>query len=90
MIPQLSDAGLSILVFAAYHSLVSGEQVRKVVLDDGRGHHADGSGVDEMIAAGLMAGEGDRGRLTDKGEQALASVLKLLRDNRQFRAPDVG
>lgn len=41
-----------------------------------------------MIVAGLMEGDDDRGRLTDKGKQALASVLKLLRDNREFRAPD--
>jgi hypothetical protein len=39
--PETTDKGLSVLVFAAYHTLVSSEVVRKVVLDDGKGHQAD-------------------------------------------------
>jgi hypothetical protein len=79
MIAQLTDKGLSVLVFAAYHTLTSGEVVRKVVLDDGKGHQADADGVQEMIDAGLLEEQGERGRLTDKGEQALAELLELIR-----------
>jgi hypothetical protein len=77
--PDMTDKGLSVLVFAAYHTLVSGEAVRKVVLDDGKGHQADKQGVEEMVAAGLMEAEGERGRLTDAGEKALSSLLDTIR-----------
>ena len=75
----LSDKALSILVFAAYHSLTSGEKVRDVVLDDGKGHHADTDGVEEIRNAGLLEVEGDRGRLTEKGEERLARLLETIR-----------
>lgn len=75
----LSDKGLSILVFAAYHTLVSGEQVREVVLDDGKGHRADPEGLAELEAAGLLRPSGARGALTPAGEQALRSLLETVR-----------
>lgn len=80
MIPSLSDKALSVLVFAAYHTLVSGETVRKVVLDDGKGHQADRAGVDELVSAGLLEAEGERGRLTSAGEEALLSLLDTIRN----------
>jgi len=76
---HLSDAALSILAFAAYHSLVSGETVTRVVLDDGKGHHADAGGVEEMTKAGLLEASGERGTLTDAGSARLASVIEAIR-----------
>jgi hypothetical protein len=77
--PGMTDKGLSVLVFAAYHTLVSGEVVRKVVLNDGKGHQADKQGVEEMVAAGFLEAEGERGRLTDAGEEALSALLTTIR-----------
>ncbi|RIY02156.1 hypothetical protein D3218_07640 [Aureimonas flava] len=76
---NLSDGALSILVFAAYHSLVSGETVTRVVLDDGKGHKADAEGVREMEEAGLLDPEGGRGLLTDAGRERLDRVIDTLR-----------
>lgn len=78
---NLSDKALSILAFAAYHSLVSGEEVKEVVLDDGQGHHADSEGVKEMEAAGFLTPDGPRGALTDKGSEALGRVMNAIRGN---------
>ncbi|WP_182085411.1 hypothetical protein [Aureimonas sp. ME7] len=75
----LSDHGLSILVFAAYHSLVSGKTVTRVVLDDGKGHKADGEGVEELEAAGLLDPEGERGALTEAGRAKLSALIDTLR-----------
>ena len=80
----LSDGALSIFVFAAYHSLVSGEQVRQVVLDDGNGHRADPQGIEELTGAGLLAVEGDRASFTDTGEKALEKFLSTLRTNAPY------
>lgn len=77
---KLSDKALSIIAFAAYHALASGEKVRDVVIDDGKGHKADADGVEEMTAAGLIEVAGDRGRLTEAGERRLAAVLDSMRD----------
>ncbi len=76
---NLSDGALSILVFAAYHSLVSGETVTRVVLDDGKGHKADAEGVKEMEEAGLLDPEGERGALTEAGRERLDRVIETLR-----------
>ncbi|WP_279480014.1 hypothetical protein [Aureimonas sp. SK2] len=75
----LSDGALSILVFAAYHSLVSGETVTRVVLDDGKGHKADAEGVREMEEAGLLDPDGERGVLTEAGRDRLNRVIETLR-----------
>lgn len=77
---DLSDKARSILAFAAYHSLTSGEAVREVVLDDGKGHKADHEGVAELSAAGLLEEDGARGRLTQAGQAALEKVLSAIRD----------
>ncbi len=75
----LSDHALSILTFAAYHSLVSGEVVTRVVLDDGKGHKADSAGVEEMEKAGLLEAEGERGTLTEAGSQRLGQLIDAIR-----------
>ena len=50
-----------------------------MVLDDGKGHKADGEGVSEMERAGLLEPDGQRGRLTESGEKALAGVIEAIR-----------
>lgn len=77
----LSDKARSILAFAAYHQLASGEKVRDVVLEDGAGHKADPRGVEEMKEAGLLEVEEGRGRLTDEGEASLERLLKAIRES---------
>ncbi|KTQ95477.1 hypothetical protein NS365_22445 [Aureimonas ureilytica] len=81
MSQKLSDHALSILTFAAYHSLVSGEAVTRVVLDDGKGHKADSAGVEELEKAGLLNETGDRGTLTDSGTQRLAGLIEAIRQS---------
>ena len=76
---KLSDKALSILAFAAYHSLASGETVGEVVIDDGNGHLADPEGLAELKGAGLMEANGARGRLTKTGSKALAAAMDALR-----------
>ena len=78
---NLNDGALSIFVFAAYHSLVGGEEVGSVVLHDGDGHSADSEGVRELQSAGLITIDGskDRASFTEDGKQRLAEMLKSLR-----------
>ncbi len=76
---KFGDKALSILTFAAYHSLTSGNPVREVVLEDGSGHRADPEGVSELEQAGFLEPQGQRGRLTDAGEAALARLLEHIR-----------
>jgi hypothetical protein len=75
----LTDKARSILTFAAYHQLASGEIVRDVVLEDGAGHRADPDGVEEMVQAGFLTVENGRGRLTDEGEAMLEKTVEALR-----------
>ena len=75
----VSDKALSILAFAAYHALASGETVGEIVIDDGHGHVADPQGLAEMQEKGLLEADGRRARLTEEGSTALASVLDTLR-----------
>ncbi|KQT84051.1 hypothetical protein [Aurantimonas sp. Leaf443] len=75
----MSDKARSILVFAAYHQLSSGERVRDVVLADGAGHKADSGGVAELEEAGLLTVDGDRGRLSEAGEAMVEAILEAVR-----------
>lgn len=76
---HLSDKAISILVFAAYHSLSSGEMVGEIVLDDGQGHKADAEGLAELEAEGLIEVHGARGRLTEAGSEELQIVIDAIR-----------
>jgi hypothetical protein len=75
----LSDQALSILAFAAYHQLESGEVVSEVVLDDGKGHKASAQGVEELGQAGLITVDGSRGTFTEEGAAKLAAVVEAIR-----------
>ncbi|QQR38228.1 hypothetical protein [Devosia rhizoryzae] len=76
---QLSDQALSILAFAAYHQLESGDAVSEVALDDGQGHKASAKGVEELQEAGLLTVNGSRGTFTDEGAAKLKAVVDSLR-----------
>ena len=77
--PTLSDKGLSIFVFAAYHQLTSGETVSEVVLRDGAGHAANPQGVREVEAMGLARVDHDRAILSDAGVAYLGQVVDAVR-----------
>lgn len=75
----LSDNALSILAFAAYHRLVSGERVTSVVRKDGKGHEADPKGVAELTERGLAtAGETEIG-LSGEAQEAVETLVTALR-----------
>ncbi|TPW25924.1 hypothetical protein [Pararhizobium mangrovi] len=77
---ELSDKGLSIFTFAAYHQLESGERVREIVLDDGKGHAADRKGLQELEDGEMIEpGSGERGMLTDAGEVKLDAIVAAIR-----------
>jgi hypothetical protein len=76
---QLSDQALSILAFAAYHQLESGDVVSEVVVDDGQGHKASAKGVEELQQAGLLTVDGSRGTFTEQGASRLQSVVQAIR-----------
>ncbi|MDX7951931.1 hypothetical protein P7D22_12200 [Lichenihabitans sp. Uapishka_5] len=75
----LSDKGLSIFVFAAYHQLTSGEPVLEVVLRDSAGHAADPQGVREVEDGGLARVENGRAVFSDAGLAYLETVLQAIR-----------
>lgn len=75
-----TDKALSIITFAAYHSLASGEVVREVLLEDGHGHKADPDGLDELLSAGAVEIESDKARFTEAGDAHLAAVIASIRD----------
>lgn len=76
---SLSDKALSILTFAAYHALLSGEEVKEVVIDDGKGHHADRAGLEELQAADLIEAVGERGRFSEAGAAMVLRLVEAIR-----------
>jgi len=77
---KLSDDARSILVFAAYHQIHSGDPVKEVVLDDGAGHHASSKGQAELEDGGLIRIDGKRAEITDEGQNVLATVIDAIRN----------
>ena len=80
----LSDKGLSIITFAAYHQLASGENVVEVIIHDKAGHSANADGVKEVETLGLATIEGDKAVLTDSGRTLLEQVLQQIRGTSKF------
>ncbi|MCJ2012603.1 hypothetical protein [Methylobacterium sp. J-076] len=75
----LSDHALSILAFAAYHRLVSGERVTSVVRKDGAGHEADPKGVEELTGRGLATADEAAITLGDEAQEAVETLVAALR-----------
>jgi hypothetical protein len=76
---DLSDKGIAIFAFAAYHQLESGQPVTKVIREDGKGHKADEEGVSELERLGLAKAEGNGIAFTEAGLAALAKSVDGLR-----------
>lgn len=76
---HLSDKGLSIFTFAAYHQLSSGGPVAEVVIRDHAGHSAEPEGVREVETAGLAKIKDDRAHFTDAGLDFLKVVIDSIR-----------
>ena len=79
MASGLSDKGLAVFAFAAYHQLTSGEKVTDVVLHDGAGHAADPQAVEEIQKAGLATVKNDRAEFTPDGQNLFGRVLEAIR-----------
>lgn len=75
----LSDKALSIFAFAAYHRLLSGEHVRSVIRNDGKGHEADPDGVAEIEDKGLATSTADEITFTTDGANFADAVVASLR-----------
>ncbi|MBE7245388.1 MAG: hypothetical protein INR63_10570 [Actinomycetospora chiangmaiensis] len=75
----LSDHALSILAFAAYHRLVSGERVTSVVRKDGAGHEADPKGVEELTGRGLATAGETEIELGQEAQDAVETLVTALR-----------
>lgn len=75
----LSDRALSILAFAAYHRLASGERVTSVVRRDGNGHEADPGGVAELVGRGLAEAGDTEIELGDAAQEAVETLVAALR-----------
>jgi hypothetical protein len=83
---QISDKGLAVFAFAAYHQFQSGQTVREVIASDGAGHGADPEAIRELEELGLVAKDGNRISFTDQGEAVLGHVVENMRqaaDGRQ-------
>ncbi|MGC5780694.1 hypothetical protein [Methylobacterium sp. NFXW15] len=75
----LSDHALSILAFAAYHRLVSGERVTSIVRKDGNGHEADPKGVEELTERGLAEAGETEINLGKDVQEAVEVMVEALR-----------
>lgn len=79
MARTLSDRGIAVFAFAAYHQLTSGETVTDVVLSDGAGHAADPEAIAELETAELAKVEGGRAVFTAQGKTVLDAAIAALR-----------
>jgi hypothetical protein len=75
----LSDHALSILAFATYHRLVSGERVTSVIRKDGAGHEADPKGVAELTERGLAEASETEISLGHEAQEAVEAMVEALR-----------
>ena len=77
---KISDKGLSVLAFAVYHQLESGQQVTQVIRDDGAGHQADSAGVDELHQLGMLDIDGGRVTFTGHGSAVIGNMIERMRE----------
>jgi chromosome segregation and condensation protein ScpB len=76
---DLSDKAVAVLAFAAYHQLTSGQPVKSVIREDGKGHKADEEAVAELQRRGLATLEGNDITFTADGLTVLGSAVDGLR-----------
>lgn len=76
---QLSDKALSVFVFAAYHELVSGQEVVSVTRRDGAGHQADPDGTAELEHRQLITAEKDFLHFSPEAVDFLQALVIAIR-----------
>lgn len=76
---DLSDKAVAVFAFAAYHQLTSGQPVKSVVREDGKGHKADDGAVHELDERGLANVSGSEIVFSDDGLKVLASSIDGLK-----------
>jgi ribosomal protein S19E (S16A) len=79
MAGSLSDNAMSVLAFAIYHQLESGEPVTAVVRRDGSGHQANDEALKELEQAGLVTAESERVLFSDRGQETIRSLIEAMR-----------
>ncbi len=78
--PDLSDAAIAVFAFAAYHQLGSGQPVKSVIREDGKGHKADEAAVEELQAARLVDVRGNDITFTETGLEQLSSIVERMKE----------
>ena len=76
---DLSDKAVAVFAFAAYHQLTSGQPVKSVVREDGKGHKADDEAVQELEERKLASVSGSEIAFSDDGLKVLASAIEGLK-----------
>ena len=75
----LSDKAVAVFAFAAYHQLESGQAVKKVVREDGRGHKADEDAVAELEGRRLIEISGNDLCFSEEGLAILSTAIDGLK-----------
>ena len=78
---SLSDRALAVFAFAAYHELESGQPVKKVIRQDGKGHQADEEAVKELEAGGFVSVDGNDIAFSESGLTVLKSSIDGLKSS---------
>jgi chromosome segregation and condensation protein ScpB len=76
---DLSDKAIAVFAFAAYHQLTSGQPVTSVIREDGKGHKADESAIDELTGKDLVEITGKDITFSESGLRVLASAVEGLK-----------
>lgn len=76
---DMSEKAVAVFAFAAYHQLTSGQPVKSVILEDGKGHKADGEAVDELSRLGLAQVQGNDINFTESGLKVLSASVDGLK-----------
>ena len=74
----LSDKGVAVFAFSAYHQMTFGTPVTQVTRADHKGHEADPEAVKELEEAGLATADADWITFTDAGLKKLEAVVTAL------------
>ena len=75
----LSDGAVAVLAFAAYHQLGSGQPVKSVIREDGKGHKADDAAVSELESRSLLEVRGNDLCFTPQGLEVLSAAIEGLK-----------
>jgi chromosome segregation and condensation protein ScpB len=76
---DLSDKAVAVFAFAAYHQLTSGQPVKSVIREDGKGHKADDEAVQELTAKDLVEVSGNDICFSEAGLHVLSTAIEGLK-----------